>query len=188
MHTFFLVPQVDPRKSSFASLPVQTPQQISHLRCINMAELHTWSHAGGPSCYRGALWHQSPMMAGPFVMLTGIASSLIQILSFSSLHPSLLFSHVNPYLAKSPSREALIGGPLSGGQRGPRSAGLFPCPAERISYSNGPNQACDPRGASLQPGPRVNGSRCWFNSPGRWERKGERSDLVTEQVMKKHFS
>lgn len=35
------------------------------------------------------------------------------------------------------------------------------------------NQACDPRGAFLQPGPWVNGSRWWFNSQGDGREKGK---------------
>lgn len=83
-------------KSSFEPLS-PNPRQISHLGCINMSELHTSSHAGGLAGYRAALWHQSGMMAALFVMLTGIASSLIQMFSSSFSLPSSLSPFLPPH-------------------------------------------------------------------------------------------
>ncbi len=189
-------------KSSFASLS-PNPRQISHLGCINMPELHTSSHAGGLAGYRAALWHQSGMMAASFVMLTGIASSLIQMLSFSfslPLHPSLLFSllmgHVNPYLGSLKKRESererewelpvprtvdrwasLLG--VSVALAVPSCFHAQPSAFHIQMLQSG----LWPAGGFLQPGPWVSGSRWWFNSQGdgRKKEKGWFSDWMSHK-------
>lgn len=193
-------------KSSFASLS-PNPRQISHLGCINMPELHTSSHAGGLAGYRAALWHQSGMMAAPFVMLTGIASSLIQMLSFSFSLPSSLSPFLPPHgPCKSILREFEKEGERTregvrtpcpqkrwsvglspGGQRGSCSAELFPCPAERISYSNAPIRPVTHGGLFYSPGLGSAGQDGDLIARAMGEKR-ERSDLVTEWVIKKHFS
>ncbi len=98
-----------------------------------MPELHTSSHAGGLAGYRAALWHQSGMMAAPFVMLTGIASSLIQMLSFSFSLPSSLSPFLPPHgPCKSILREFEKEGERTG------EAVRTPCPQNRWSVGLSP--------------------------------------------------
>lgn len=172
-----------------------------------MSELHTSSHAGGLAGYRAALWHQSGMMAAPFVMLTGIASSLIQMLSFAFSLPSSLSPFLPPHgPCKSILREfekegermgAGVRTPCPqnrwsvglspGGQRGSRSAELFPCPTERISYSNAPIRPVTRGGLFYSPGLGSMGQDGDLIARAMGEKR-ERGDLVTEWVIKKHFS
>ncbi len=188
-------------KSSFASLS-PNPRQISHLGCINMPELHTSSHAGGLAGYRAALWHQSGMMAAPFVMLTGIASSLIQMLSFSFSLPSSLSPFLPPHgpcksilreLKKRESereREWELPVPRTV-DRWASLLGVSVALAVPSCFHAQPSafhiqmlqSGLWPAGAFLQPGPWVSGSRWWFNSQGdgRKKEKGWFSDWMSHK-------
>lgn len=66
-----------------------------------------------------------------------------------------------------------------GGQRGSCSAELFPCPAERISYSNAPIRPVTHGGLFYSPGLGSAGQDGDLIARAMGEKR-ERSDLVTE--------